>query len=44
MPRITGCTADGIDNTCTDCLFENDIDGCKMHCSVYNTKEVWSDD
>jgi len=44
MPRITGCTADGIDNTCTECPFEDDLDGCRLYHRVYGAEDVWSDD
>ncbi len=44
MPRITGCTADGIEVYCIDCPFEIDLDGCRLYRRVYGAEEVWGDD
>ena len=44
MPRITGCTADGIEEACNTCPFEDDLDGCRLYRRVYDAEEVWSDD
>jgi hypothetical protein len=44
MPRITGCTADGIEEACNTCMFKDDLEGCRLYHQVYGTQDIWSDD
>lgn len=44
MPKITGCTSDGIDAVCTDCPFKLDLEGCRLYHQVYGAEDIWSDD
>lgn len=44
MPRIVGCTVDGIDEYCDGCLHEHSLPDCKVYRDRYKAVEIWGDD